>query len=50
MAIHIALPAYKMEGKFEHQGQQQKTLRYDSLKECFYDNLLVSTKIVQMNR
>ena len=50
MAIHKTQPAYKMEGKSEHQGQQQKALRYDSLKECFYDNLLVSTKIVQMNR
>lgn len=35
MAIHKTQPAYKMEGKFEHQGQQQKALRYDSLKECF---------------
>ena len=35
MALHKTNPAYKMEGKFEHQGQQQNALRYDSLKECF---------------
>lgn len=50
MAIHKTNPAYKMEGKSEHQGQQQKSLLYNSFKECLYDNLLVSTKIVQMNR
>ena len=50
MAIYKTQPTYKMEDKSEHQGQQQKSLLYDSLKECFYDNLLVSTKIVQMNR
>ena len=35
MAIHKTKPTYKMEGKSEHQGLQQKALRYDSLKECF---------------
>ena len=50
MAIYRTQHEYQMEGKSEYQGQQQKSLLYDSLKECFYDNLLVSTKIVQMNR